>query len=106
MSTFNGLPAHILLNHFVVVLAPLTAVLAILCALWPAARRRLIWLVLLLAVGTLVLVPLTTNSGAWLAARVGPSTVLTTHEQLGETLIYIAAALVASVTLLTAVHIR
>jgi len=57
-------------------------------------------------VGTLVLVPLTTNSGAWLAARVGPSTVLTTHEQLGETLIYIAAALVASVTLLTAVHIR
>jgi len=106
MSTFNGLPAHILLNHFVVVLAPLTAVLAILCALWPAARRRLIWLVLLLAVGTLVLVPLTINSGAWLAARVGPSTVLTTHEQLGETLIYIAAALVASVTLLTAVHIR
>ena len=106
MSTFNGLPAHILLNHFVVVLAPLTAVLAILCALWPAARRRLIWLVLLLAVGTLVLVPLTTNSGAWLAARVGPSTVLTTHEQIGETLIYIAAALVASVTLLTAVHIR
>ena len=106
MSTFNGLPAHILLNHFVVVLAPLTAVLAILCALWPAARRRLIWLVLLLAVGTLVLVPLTTNSGAWLAARVGPSTVLTTHEQLGETLIYIAAALVASVTLLTAGHIR
>ena len=106
MSTFDGLPAHILLNHFVVVLAPLTAVLAILCALWPAARRRLIWLVLLLAVGTLVLVPLTTNSGAWLAARVGPSTVLTTHEQLGETLIYIAAALVASVTLLTAVHIR
>jgi len=106
MSTFNGLPAHILLNHFVVVLAPLTAVLAILCALWPAARRRLIWLVLLLAVGTLVLVPLTINSGAWLAARVGPSTVLTTHEQIGETLIYIAAALVASVTLLTAVHIR
>jgi hypothetical protein len=106
MSTFNGLPAHILLNHFVVVLAPLTAVLAIVCALWPAARRRLIWLVLLLAVGTLVLVPLTTSSGAWLAARVGPSTVLTTHEQLGETLIYIAAALVAAVTLLTAVHIR
>jgi hypothetical protein len=32
VSTFNGLPAHILLNHFVVVLAPLTAVLAIVCA--------------------------------------------------------------------------
>jgi predicted membrane channel-forming protein YqfA (hemolysin III family) len=107
MSTFHGLPAHILLNHFVVVLAPLTAILAILCALWPAARRRLIWLVLLLAVGTLVLVPLTTSSGGWLADRVGPpSPWLTTHEQLGGTLIYIVAALVATVTLLTAVHIR
>jgi hypothetical protein len=106
MSTFNGLPAHILLNHFVVVLAPLTAVLAILCALWPAARRRLIWLVWLLAAGTLVLTPLTTSSGAWLGARVGTSPTLTTHEHLGETLIYILAALLASVTLLAAVHIR
>jgi hypothetical protein len=32
MSTFNGLPAHILLVHFIVVLAPLTA------PLWPYAR--------------------------------------------------------------------
>jgi heme A synthase len=100
MSTFNGLPAHILLNHFVVVLAQLTAVLAILCALWPAARRRLIWPVLLLAVGTLVLIPLTTSSGGWLAAWVGPSPALTTHERFGETLVYIVAGLVATV------HIR
>ncbi|WP_420866196.1 DUF2231 domain-containing protein [Mycobacterium alsense] len=107
MSTFHGLPAHILLNHFVVALAPLTAVLAILCALWPAARRRLIWLVLLLAVGTLVLVPLTTSSGAWLADRVGPAPpVLAEHERLGATLVYMVAALVATVTLLAAVHLR
>ena len=86
---------------------PLAAILAIVCALWPAARRRLIWLVLLLAVGTLVLIPLTTSSGGWLADRVGPpSPWLTTHEQLGGTLIYIVAALVATVTLLAAVHIR
>jgi hypothetical protein len=63
-----------LFNHFVVVLAPVTAILAILCALWPAARRRLIWLVLLLAVVTLVLTPLTTNSGVWLRDKLGPST--------------------------------
>jgi hypothetical protein len=70
-------------------------------------RRRLIWLVLLLAVGTLVLTPVTADAGDWLAARVGPqSPALTTHEQLGETLIYMATALVASVALLTAVHIR
>ena len=40
MSTIAGLPAHILLLHFVVVLVPLTAILLIVCALWPAARRR------------------------------------------------------------------
>ena len=61
MSTVNGLPAHILLNHFIVVLGPLTAVLAIICALWPAARQRLIWLVLLLALITLVLTPVTAS---------------------------------------------
>jgi hypothetical protein len=53
-----GLPAHVLLVHFIVIfiviLAPLTAVLAILCAVWPAARRRLVWLVLGLAVFTAV----------------------------------------------------
>lgn len=107
MSTFNGLPAHILLNHFVVVLAPLAAILAILCALWPAARRRLIWLVLLLAVGTLVLIPLTTSSGAWLGDRLGPpSPDLTRHENLGATLVYIVAALVATLALLAGVHLR
>ncbi len=106
VSTINGLPAHILLNHFVVVLAPLTAILAVLCALWPAARRRLIWLVLLLSVGALALVPLTTSSGGWLAARVDTSPGLTKHEDLGETLIYLVATLVTAVLLLTAMHVR
>jgi hypothetical protein len=32
MSTVNGLPAHILLNHLVVVLGPLAALLAIVAA--------------------------------------------------------------------------
>jgi len=106
VTTVNGLPAHILLNHFVVVLGPLSAILAILCAPWPAARRRLIWLVLVLSVGTLILTPLTTNSGAWLVGKVGASPPVKIHEELGETLIYMVAALVATVVLLTAVHIR
>jgi hypothetical protein len=66
VSTFNGLPAHALLVHFIVVLAPLTAVLAILCAVWPAARQRLVWLVLALALVTTGLTPLTTDAGEWL----------------------------------------
>jgi uncharacterized membrane protein len=66
MTTILGLPAHALLVHGVVVLAPLTAVLEILCGVWPAARRRLVWLVLALAVVTMVLTPITTAAGEWL----------------------------------------
>ena len=40
MSTVNGLPAHVLLVHAVVVLVPLTSLLLVLVAVWPAARRR------------------------------------------------------------------
>jgi len=107
LSTVNGLPAHILLNHVVVVLGPLAAILAALCVIWPAARRRLIWQVLLLAAATLVVVPLTTDSGGWLAARVGgDSPALNRHAEWGETLIYYVAALVATVAVLSVVHVR
>jgi uncharacterized membrane protein len=63
VTVIAGLPAHVLLVHFLVVLAPLTALLEILCGVWPAARRRLVWLVLALAVVTTVLTPLTTSAG-------------------------------------------
>ena len=42
VPTYDGLPAHVLLIHFVIVLAPLTAILAIICALPPTARRCLV----------------------------------------------------------------
>ncbi len=87
MSTFNGLPAHPLLVHFIVVLAPLTAVLAILCALWPAARRRLVWLVLALAAVTTVLTPIAAEAGEWLEHRVEETEALEVHEHLGATMI-------------------
>jgi len=107
MSTVNGLPTHILLNHFIVVLGPLTAILAIICALWPAARQRLVWLVLLLALSTLVLTPVTASAGEWLGGRVGStSPILANHEQLGETLVYIVAAQLGAIALLAAVHVR
>jgi hypothetical protein len=57
MTTIAGIPAHALLVHAIVVLAPLVALLEILCAVWPAARRRLVWLVLALAAVNLVLTP-------------------------------------------------
>jgi hypothetical protein len=105
MSTVNGLPAHILLVHLIVVLAPLTSVLAILCAVWPAARRRLVWLVLALSVVVLVATPLTTEAGEWLEHTVGESPAVETHAGLGDTMLYFSIGLVVAATLLILLHL-
>lgn len=95
MDIIGGLPAHALLLHFVVVLAPLTGALEILCALWPAARRgQLMWLTLALAAATLVLTPLTTSAGQWLYdLRVSPTSILREHAYRGSQMIYFSVAL-------------
>lgn len=102
----NGLPAHPLLVHFIVVLAPLTAGLAILCAIWPAARRRLVWPTLALAGITLVLTPITAEAGEWLYNRVEDTELVEKHEHLGETMIYFSIALLVAAVLLAFVHHR
>lgn len=64
MNVINGMPAHALLVHFVLVLVPLTALLGIVCGLWPAARRgQLMLLTLILAVVTMALTPITIDAG-------------------------------------------
>ncbi|MGH3563641.1 MAG: DUF2231 domain-containing protein [Mycobacterium sp.] len=105
MSTFHGLPAHILLNHFIIVLGPLTAILLIICALWSAARRRLAWLVLALAVVTLIVTPLAVKAGEWLGDRVDETPAADTHMNLGETAIYFSVALAIAAVLLAALHV-
>ena len=95
MTVINGLPAHALLVHLVVVLVPLTALLAIVCGLWPAARRgQLLWLTLALATATMILTPITINAGEWLYdLRKEPSPILQEHAERGSTMIYFSAAL-------------
>jgi len=106
VSTLNGLPAHPLLVHFIVVLGPLTAVLAILCALWPAARQRLVWPVLAMAAATAVLTPIAAEAGEWLEHKVEETAALETHEHLGKTMIYFALALLVAAILLAVLHVR
>lgn len=60
------MPAHPLLVHAVVVLVPLTALLAVLVVLWPAARHRIAGASLFVAAGTLVLTALAAMAGRWL----------------------------------------
>jgi uncharacterized membrane protein len=94
MSTLAGMPAHPLLVHAIVVLAPLTALLEILCAFWPAARRNLVWLVLALAAVTTALTPITVQAGQWLYdQQAQPSEILQTHAERAEWMIYFSVAL-------------
>jgi hypothetical protein len=97
MTVIGNLPAHALLLHFVVVLAPLTALLEVVCGLWPAARKgQLLWVTLGLAGATMVLTPITINAGEWLyGLRANPSPILREHADRGEAMIYFSAALLA-----------
>ncbi|MFF2051592.1 hypothetical protein ACFVU2_08315 [Leifsonia sp. NPDC058194] len=82
----NGLPLHVLLVHFVVVLVPLTALCALVVPLWPAARRRLGIVTPLLALANVVLVPIVTDAGEWLEARVPSTPLIREHAALGQSL--------------------
>lgn len=80
----NGLPAHVLLVHAVVVLVPLAALLAVVAAVWPAARRRLGFLTPLVALLALAGVPLATEAGEWLEEHVPESPLVEQHTQYGD----------------------
>jgi ABC-type branched-subunit amino acid transport system permease subunit len=106
LTTIAGLPAHALLVHAIVVLAPLTALLEILCGFWPAARRRLVWLVLALALVTTALTPITTDAGEWLKDQRGSnvSPILQEHADRGDWMIYFSVALLVVAVALAVLH--
>ncbi|MEO8908452.1 MAG: hypothetical protein ABI310_10340 [Microbacteriaceae bacterium] len=88
-----GLPLHILVNHFVVVLVPLTALAVLLHAFWPAARRRLGVVTALGGVVIVVLVPITISAGRALELKTGVTPAIQLHADLGATLLPWAIAL-------------
>ncbi|MFJ9898354.1 DUF2231 domain-containing protein [Streptomyces sp. NPDC091280] len=87
MSLVNGLPAHILLVHFVVVLVPLTALALVVAAIRPNVARRMGIVLPLTALVTLVSVPLTTQAGEWLERHVGDTALVRRHTELGDGLL-------------------
>ncbi|MDC2960784.1 hypothetical protein PO587_40805 [Streptomyces gilvifuscus] len=87
MSLVNGLPAHVLLVHFVVVLVPLTALAVVASAVWPAVARRMGVVLPALALVTLASVPLTTSAGEWLEEHVGSNALVRRHAELGDGLL-------------------
>lgn len=90
---FNGLPIHVLVTHFVVVIVPLTALCLVLAAAWPAARRRLGIVTPILALSALISVPIATEAGEALEEQVKESALSEVHTHLGKDLLPWAIAL-------------
>ncbi|MFE3003374.1 DUF2231 domain-containing protein [Nocardia sp. NPDC059246] len=103
-TTINGLPAHVLFVHAVVVLVPVTALLVVAAVLWPSARRRIGVLLPVVAFLTLVFVPLTTHSGEWLEHRTPRDPLLRIHTHLGDDLLVWSAATFVFATVWWAMH--
>lgn len=89
---FLGLPLHVLLVHLVVIAVPATALCMVLAAAWPAARRRLGIVTPVVALVTMVAVPITTDAGEWLEARVHITPLIAAHAALGLTMLPWAVA--------------
>ncbi|MGW2648900.1 DUF2231 domain-containing protein [Streptomyces sp. NPDC001393] len=87
MTLINGLPAHVLFVHVVVVLIPLTALALVTAALWPRVARRLGVLLPVLAFLALASVPVTTHAGEWLERHVADDALVRRHTELGDGLL-------------------
>lgn len=94
-TTINGLPAHVLFVHFVVVLVPLAAILLLLSICWPAARRRLGIITPLVALIALIIVPITTQAGEWLQHHTAPDPLIRAHAKLGDGLLFWSIGMLA-----------
>ncbi|MFI9644320.1 DUF2231 domain-containing protein [Micromonospora sp. NPDC051925] len=107
---FNGLPAHVLVVHAVVVFVPLLALLASAYGLVPRWRPRLDWAVATLAVVTPVV--------AWLATETGEAfeealekkgyspellAKIQEHSEFGDILLWFTVGLAVATLLLLAV---
>ncbi|MFI9565923.1 DUF2231 domain-containing protein [Streptomyces rishiriensis] len=100
LTVVNGLPAHVLIVHFVIVLVPLSALAVVVCAIWPGAARRMGVVLPLLALVTLAGVPLATQAGEWLEGHVDGNALVRRHAELGDGLLPWAAGLLVLATVI------
>lgn len=79
----GGLPAHILLIHAVVVLAPMAGVMAVVFAVWRRSRAYLAWPLGVLALLMVPLSILTAEAGEQLEALRPTSELIREHAEQG-----------------------
>jgi hypothetical protein len=106
LSTINGLPAHVLLVHFVVVLIPIAVVLEIAIVLSRRLRDLLWWAPLVLTAGLVVLVRYTQDAGEWFDDYLGNPPFVHEHTELGETALWFAIALFVVAVAIVGLHWR
>jgi hypothetical protein len=87
MLTVDGIPAHPLVVHAVVVLLPLAAVGTLLVVARPVWRQQLgVW-VLLLALGGVAAIPVATQTGEQLEHALGGGELIKIHEERADKLL-------------------
>jgi len=85
--TFNGLPAHPLLVHAVIILVPMATLAAIVVVAWPAARRWLgIGMPILVSAGA-ASTALAKEAGEWLEQHVEETAALERHTDGADILV-------------------
>ena len=84
--SINGLPLHILIVHVVVIIVPIAALVVLVAAVWPRARRWLGLVTPILGIVAALVVPLATQAGAWLEDRLRSAPLIEKHAALGDTL--------------------
>ncbi len=95
-TLISGLPAHVLLIHVLVVLAPLGALFTVLSAVWPAARHRIGIVSPITCAIVVIFTPITQNAGEWLKHKLeqnGGNKAIEKHADLGETFLWYALGL-------------
>ncbi|MCW0213155.1 MAG: hypothetical protein OJJ54_07340 [Pseudonocardia sp.] len=107
MITVNGIPAHPLVVHAVVVLLPLAALGAVLMAIRPRWRRAIGIPVALLALVGAIAVPIATQTGEQLQRALnGGGPLVSVHESRADTLLPWAIVFAVLVIATVAVGIR
>ena len=101
-----GLPAHPLIVHAVIALIPAAAILTVVAAVWPAARRRIGWLGVLLSAAAVASVWVAQGSGEQLEDRIEETQLVEDHTEIGETLLWPTLGLLVGSVLVTAVGRR
>ncbi|HSP37705.1 MAG TPA: DUF2231 domain-containing protein [Frankiaceae bacterium] len=104
-ESVRGLPLHVLVVHAVVVLVPLSAIGALLSAVWPAVRRQFGSLAVVGAAVATVLVPIATGSGKSFARHLGAEELVRGHRTWASRMLPTMIVLLVAVLALVVVDI-